>query len=55
MKKNEMIRFETPRVKTRAHFVLFAENTPFKPKRVENKKSYSRRAKHVQQYAKELT
>jgi len=32
--------------KTRAHFVLFAQNTPFKQKRVENKTAYKRRPKH---------
>ena len=32
--------------KTRAHFVLFAENTPFKPKRVESKGLYKRNKKH---------
>ena len=26
----------------RVHFVLFAENSPFKPKRVESKKKYKR-------------
>jgi hypothetical protein len=33
-------------VRTRAHFVLFAQNTPFSPKRVESKKQYSRKPKH---------
>ena len=32
--------------KTRAHFVLFAENTPFKPKKVESKKKFKRNPKH---------
>jgi len=32
--------------KTRAHFVLFAENTPFKPKVVKSKKEYTRKQKH---------
>ena len=32
--------------KTRAHFVLFCENTPFKPKRVESKKQFKRKPKH---------
>lgn len=31
---------------TRAHYVLFCEGTPFKQKRVENKKAYKRKAKH---------
>lgn len=34
--------------KTRAHFVLFAKDSPFKPKRVKNKKAYSRKDKHEQ-------
>lgn len=46
MKTNQTIKFEMPRVRTRAHMVLFCEGTPFKPKRVENKKAYVRRAKH---------
>jgi len=32
--------------KTRAHFVLFAENTPFKPKVVKSKKTFKRNPKH---------
>jgi hypothetical protein len=32
--------------KTRAHIVLFCANTPFKPKRVENKKAFKRNPKH---------
>lgn len=32
--------------KTRAHFVLFAKDTPFKPKQVENKKAFKRNPKH---------
>ena len=32
--------------KHREHFVLFAQNTPFKPKRVENKKAFKRNSKH---------
>jgi hypothetical protein len=31
---------------TRAHLVLFCKDTPFKPKRVESKKQYSRKPKH---------
>ena len=46
MKKTTPICFEMPRPRTRAHMVLFAAGTPFKPKRVENKKAYSRRPKH---------
>jgi hypothetical protein len=47
MKNFAPIRFEQPRKRTRAHVVLFAAGTPFKPKRVENKKAYARRPKHV--------
>jgi hypothetical protein len=32
--------------KTRAHFVLFCENTPFKQKVVKNKKQFKRQPKH---------
>lgn len=32
--------------KTRAHYVLFCTNTPFKPKRVKLKVAYKRRDKH---------
>lgn len=32
--------------KHREHFVLFAQNTPFKPKKVESKKAYKRNPKH---------
>ena len=35
------------RKKTRAHYVLFAEDSPFKPKKEEAKKTtYQRRPKH---------
>jgi len=30
----------------REHFVLFAQHTPFKPKRVESKLLYKRNTKH---------
>ena len=32
--------------KHRAHIVLFQKDTPFKPKKVENKKAYKRHDKH---------
>ena len=32
--------------KTRAHLVLFAKDSPFKAKKVENKKAYKRNPKH---------
>jgi hypothetical protein len=36
-----------PRRRTRAHYVLFQEDTPYKPKREEPKKTtYQRRPKH---------
>jgi len=31
---------------TRAHFVLFCKDTPFKQKRVESKTQYKRQPKH---------
>lgn len=36
-------------VKHRAHFVLFAANSPFKPKSQVNRKAYKRVAKHRKQ------
>jgi hypothetical protein len=45
MKKNA-IQLTVPRSRTRAHFVLFCENTPFKQKVVESKRSYRRTPKH---------
>ena len=32
--------------KTRAHYVLFAHNTPFKPKAVASKLQFKRQPKH---------
>lgn len=32
--------------KSRAHYVLFANNSPFKGKVVKSKKAYSRKIKH---------
>lgn len=32
--------------KTRAHYVLFAQNSPFKARTVENKKAFKRNPKH---------
>ena len=32
--------------KTRAHYVLFRKDTPFKPKVVRNKRTYTRKIKH---------
>ena len=42
----QIISFSIPRSKTRAHRVLFAENTPFKSKVVELKNKYQRQPKH---------
>lgn len=44
--KRDIIQFEVPRQRTRAHVVLFCEGTPFRPKRVELKTRYQRRSKH---------
>ena len=40
------ITVKVPKLKTRAHIVLFVNDTPFKPKREANKKAYKRNAKH---------
>jgi hypothetical protein len=44
--RKETISFQVPRAKTRAHYVLFAEDSPFKPKAVKRKDSYKRKPKH---------
>lgn len=45
--KREIISFKIEPIKHRAHWVLFDENTPFKPKVVKSKKGeYNRKAKH---------
>ena len=49
MMKRELITFVTPQLKHRMHKVLFAENTPFKPKVVKNKTTYTRKSKHKNQ------
>lgn len=43
----QTISFKVPQLKQRAHYVLFAENTPFKPKRVERKDGYKRKPKFI--------
>lgn len=43
---NKPIVIKVPRAKNRAHFMLFAEDTPFKPKKVERKDGYKRKPKH---------
>ena len=46
--KKQAMSFTLPAVKpkTRAHWVLFAEDTPFKPKSERNKMGWRRRDKH---------
>ncbi len=44
--KRDIIQFEVPRQRTRAHVVLFCEGTPFRPKRVELKTRYQRHSKY---------
>lgn len=41
-----MKKLKVPTQKTRAHRVLFFNDTPFKPKRVELKTRYQRQPKH---------
>ena len=45
--KKQFISFKVPQVKHRAHFVLFAENTPFRPKSEKRKDGYQRKPKHT--------
>lgn len=48
MNKITPFKLVLPPVRSRAHKVLFCENTPFKPKVEANKKkAYVRRPKHV--------
>jgi hypothetical protein len=50
MMKRELITFVTTgKLKHRMHKVLFAEDTPFKPKVVKNKTTYTRKSKHKNQ------
>jgi hypothetical protein len=44
--KKQIISFTIAQPKTRAHRVLFQNNTPFKPKVVEDKTLYKRKPKH---------
>ena len=37
------------KIKTRAHYVLFAKDTPFKPKVVKRKDTYKRKPKYIKQ------
>jgi len=42
-----IITFTAPQPKQRNHYVLFAEDTPFKPKSVKRKDGYRRKPKFV--------
>lgn len=44
--KKELLSFKIEQPKHRAHRVLFCDNTPFKPKVVQNKLAYRRNPKH---------
>ena len=44
--KKQLLSFVVSKPKTRAHFMLFAEDTPFKPKIVVAKNKFQRKAKH---------
>jgi len=44
--KKQVLSFTVEKPKVRAHFALFAENTPFKPKVVAVKNKYQRKSKH---------
>jgi hypothetical protein len=45
MMKKEVIQFKVDKPKSRAHYVLYGD-TPFRPKKVESKLLYKRKAKH---------
>lgn len=47
--KQEKLSFKLPKVKHRMHFVLFDEDTPFRPKVVNRKPAYQRKPKHKTQ------
>ena len=44
--RKQVLSFKVPQVKSRVHYILFAEDSPFKPKSVKRKDSYQRRPKH---------
>jgi len=44
--KKQILSFTIKQPKTRAHVVLFQNNTPFKPKVVKDKTLYNRKPKH---------
>lgn len=41
----QSLKMKSQKAKSRAHFLLFAENTPFKPKKVSLKTRYKRNPK----------
>jgi len=45
--ERKIVKFKVPAVKHRAHYALFAEDSPFKPKVVKCKNQYRRKPKHV--------
>ena len=49
--KKEIIEFRMPKLKHRAHYALFAEDSPFKPKVVQRKDLYKHKPKHKKEYS----
>ena len=45
--KKQVISFKIPKINTRQHYVLFAEDSPYKPKVVNPKTAYKRKPKFV--------
>lgn len=45
MKKDVLV-VKLDRPKTRMHSVLFNKDTPYKPKKIASKKTYTRKSKH---------
>lgn len=45
--RKQIVSFTVPVIKHRAHRMLFEENSPFKPKKVERKDGYKRKPKFV--------
>lgn len=43
---DKKITLKLEKVKSRKHYMLFCENTPFMPKIEKSKKSYNRKQKH---------
>jgi hypothetical protein len=44
--KKHLLSFKVEKPKHRAHFMLFCEDTPFKPKVVASRVKYKRKPKH---------